>query len=109
MVINDNAEDDAMKDDAGEDDDDEILFTTSQSRPGLRMRKANRSLKFLENGEPSAKRPRPKKRSAIEEVCILPFCVLLIVGCDCAQLFCSEDGFQIPKLFTSAPLDPTIT
>jgi hypothetical protein len=53
-----------------EDDDDEILFTTSRSRSGLRARRPNRSLKFLENGETSAKRPRPKKRSAIEEVCI---------------------------------------
>ena len=62
-----NVDDDA--DDAEEDDEDEILFTTSRSRRGLRERKPNQSLKFLENGDKSAKSYRPKKRGAIEEVC----------------------------------------
>jgi SWI/SNF-related matrix-associated actin-dependent regulator of chromatin subfamily A member 5 len=52
-----------------DDEDDEIQFTTSRSRPGLRERKPNRSLKFLENGEKTTKRPRSSKRkSAIEEL-----------------------------------------
>ena len=61
----------AEDDDADEEDEDEIIFTTSRSRAGLRERKANRSLKFLENGESSTKRSRPKKRSAINDVCNL--------------------------------------
>ena len=63
MVINGDGEDNAE-----EESDDEILFTTARSRPGLRARRANQSLKFLENGDSSTKRPRPKKRSAIDEV-----------------------------------------
>ena len=71
MVISIDESDDVEEEEGGDDDDDEILFTTSRSRPGLRARRPNRSLKFLENGETSTKRPRPKKRSAIEEVCLL--------------------------------------
>lgn len=57
------------EEDDAEEEDDEIVFTTSKSRAGLRARGPNTSLKFLENGDKSSKRPRGKKRSAIAEVC----------------------------------------
>jgi hypothetical protein len=52
-----------------EDTEDEIVFTTSRSRAGLRVRKPNQCLKFLENGDRSRKRSRAKQQSAVDEVC----------------------------------------
>lgn len=49
-----------------DEDEEEIQYTTS--RRSLRAYKPNNSLKFLENGEANTKRPRPKKRSAIEDL-----------------------------------------
>jgi hypothetical protein len=54
--------------DDAEDEEDEIQCITSRSRVGLRERKRNQSLKFLENGDTATIRLRPKKRSVIEEV-----------------------------------------
>lgn len=57
--------------DLDENDDmegEEVRFTASRTREGLRLRKPNQSLKFRENGETTTVRPRSKKRSAIEEV-----------------------------------------
>lgn len=81
-------------DDIEEEDDDEILFTTSRSRSGLRARKPNQSLKFLENGETSAKRPRLKKRSAIEEVCVLRSHVPCSLATISPRLCSAEDVFR---------------
>jgi SWI/SNF-related matrix-associated actin-dependent regulator of chromatin subfamily A member 5 len=49
-----------------DEDEEEIQYTTS--RRSLRAHKSNNSLKFLENGEANTKRPRSKKRSAIEDL-----------------------------------------
>ena len=51
-----------------EEEEEEIRYTTSRTRGGLRERKPNKSLKALENSEKPAKRIRPTKRSAIEEL-----------------------------------------
>ena len=54
--------------DMEDDEPEDIQHTTARTRSGLRERKPNRSFKFLENGENFARRVRPKKRSAIEEL-----------------------------------------
>jgi SWI/SNF-related matrix-associated actin-dependent regulator of chromatin subfamily A member 5 len=51
-----------------DEEEEKIQYTTSRTRGGLRERKPNQSLKFLENGENTIKRLRPKKRSAFEEL-----------------------------------------